>query len=65
MDIENIVAVLRNEFDRIGHAIGLLENNTPTKARRRTSAGFRLPKIRDRSVEVVSLQPVAASYRWR
>ena len=33
MDIENIVAVLRSEFDRIGHAIGLLENNTPTKAR--------------------------------
>jgi hypothetical protein len=33
MDIENIVAVLRSEFDRIGQAIGLLENNTPTKAR--------------------------------
>jgi hypothetical protein len=33
MDIENIVAVLRSEFERIGHAIGLLENNTPTKAR--------------------------------
>ncbi len=34
MDIENIVAVLRSEFDRISHAIGLLENNTPPKARR-------------------------------
>ncbi len=33
MDIENIVAVLRSEFDRISQAIGLLENDALTKAR--------------------------------
>jgi hypothetical protein len=33
VNIENIVATLRSEFDRIGHAIGLLENNAPPKAR--------------------------------
>lgn len=33
MDIQNIVAELRSEVDRISHAIGLLEGNTSTKPR--------------------------------
>jgi hypothetical protein len=33
MDIQKIVAELRGEMERIGHAIGLLEGNTPTKRR--------------------------------
>ena len=33
MDIQRIVAELRGEMERIGHAIGLLEGNTTAKAR--------------------------------
>ena len=33
MDIQNIVMQLRAEMERIGHAIGLLEGNAPTKRR--------------------------------
>ena len=33
MDIQRIVAELRGEMDRIGHAIGLLEGSTPAKRR--------------------------------
>lgn len=35
MDLEKIVAELRNEMERIGRAIGLLESQAPAKRRGR------------------------------
>ncbi len=33
MDIQSIVSELKGEIDRISHVIGLLQANTPAKAR--------------------------------
>ena len=46
MDIENIVAQLRGEMDRIGHAIGLLLGDAPTKARVGRPPGSTGTKVR-------------------
>ena len=39
MDLEKIVAELKQEMERIGRAIGLLEQSGPTKARRGRKPG--------------------------
>ncbi len=65
MGLENIVAQLKSERDRISQVIGLLEGNTPPKTRSRPAPGFRCRQIDDRSAEVVSPLPVAGDYRKR
>jgi hypothetical protein len=67
MDIQRIVAELRGEMDRIGHAIGLLEGNTTAKARvdRPPASAGRSPVRRGGGITPAGRRRLAEAMRLR